>query len=167
MNAQELHKSIGIMNTRINDIIGKEAGGVHFGGYIEILAAIASIEEIYDLSYSPESESKRTDIMNIMINAMLEQQSIEETCHLLESKELTAEDARKIAFTEKQRIKNLADWYQYYGAGYKFFTADCDEDTCKECREAYKDNKRYPIEQLNMIPPLHGECTCNLVFYRK
>lgn len=167
MNAQELHKFIGNMNTKINEIIGKETGGVHFGGHTELLTAIASIEELYDLNYAPEAETKRSEIMNIMINAMLEQQSIDQTIHLLESKGLTAENAKKVAFTEKQRIKNLADWYQYYGAGYKFFTAECADDTCKECREAYKGDKKYPIEQLNMIPPLHGECACNLVFYRK
>lgn len=167
MKAQELHKAIKVMDTRINDIIGKETQGVHFGGQTELFTAVASIEELYDLNYAPEAQTKRTEIMNIMINAMLEQQSIEQISHLLESKGLSAEYAREVAFTEKQRIKNLADWSQYYGAGYKFFGAECTEDSCEECREAYKRDKKYPIEQLNMIPPLHFACTCNLVFYRK
>lgn len=167
MKAREVHNLIGVMNKKINDIIGKETRGVHFGGHIELLTAIASIEEFYDLSYAPKAEVKRTEIMNTMINAMLEGQSTEEISQSIEDKGLSHEDAFKVAYTEEQRIKNLADWYEYYGAGYKFFSAECAEDSCKKCREAYKSTQKYPIEQLNMLPPLHGECKCDLVFYRK
>lgn len=47
MKAQELHN---IMHAKINDIIGKGTKGIHFGGHIELLATIVSIEELYDLS---------------------------------------------------------------------------------------------------------------------
>ena len=167
MKAHELHKVINIMNARINDIISKETRGVHFGGHRELLAAVASIEELYDLSYAPEAEAKRPEIMNIMINAMLEEQTIGQIIELLEHKGLNKEEAIKIAFTEEHRIKNLADWHQYYGAGYKFFSAKCADDSCEKCKEAYKDDEKYPIEQLDRIPPLHGECRCDLMFHRK
>ena len=167
MKAEEVHKLIQIMNTRINDIIGKETRGVHFGGHIELLAAIASIEVFYDLNYAPEAGNKRTEIMNIMINAMLDGQSTNKISQLLEDEGLNQENAWKVAFTEEQRIKNLANWYQYYGAGYKFFSVEFAENPCEKCKEAYKNNLKYPIEQLNMLPPLHGKCRCKLAFYRK
>jgi len=166
MKVQEVHKSIAAMNAKINDIIGQETGGVHFGGHKELLAAVASIEEFYDLSYAPEVEAKRTEIVHIMINAMLEGLSTEQIRRLLKNKGLKEEDALKVAQTEEQRIKNLADWYQYYGAGYKFFSAKVKKDICEECKIAYED-KRYPIEQLDMLPPLHGECSYDLIFHRK
>ncbi|MGB9978772.1 phage minor head protein [Methanobacterium sp.] len=167
MKAEELHKFITAMNTKINDIIAQETGGVHFGGHVELLAAVASIEELYDLSYAPEAEAKRTGIMHIMIGAMLEGQQAEQICQTLKAKGLTEEDASKVARSEEQRIKNLADWYEYYGAGYKFFSAKSEDDACDICKEAYENGKKYPIEQLNMLPPLHGECRCDLMFHRK
>jgi hypothetical protein len=167
MNAEEVHKSITLMNKKINDIIGKETGGVHFGGHKELLAAVASIEVFYVLSYAPEAEAKRTDIMHIMINAMLEGVSTEQISQLLKNKRLNENNASKVAWTEEQRIKNLADWYQYYGAGYKFFSAKCTEEPCEKCRSTYEKDKKYPIEQLDMLPPLHGKCRCNLMFHRK
>jgi hypothetical protein len=167
MKAQEVHKIITAMNTKINEIIGKDTGGVHFGGHKELFTAVASIEEFYDLSYAPEAEFKRTDIMHIMINAILEGQSTNQISQSLKNKGLNEEDASKVALTEKRRIKNLADWYQYYGAGYKFFSAECAEDACKKCKEAYKGNNKYPIEQLEMLPSLHDECKCDLMFHRK
>lgn len=167
MEAEEVHKFITVMNARINDIISKGTQGVHFGGHKELLAAVASIEEFYDLSYSPEAKSKRTDIVHIMINVMLEGQSTEQINQFLKNKGLNDEEALKVARTEEQRIKNLADWYEYYGAGYKFFSAECAEEPCNECKKAYKGDKKYPIEQLDMLPPLHGECSCDLMFYRK
>ena len=167
MKAQEVYKYIGTMNKKINDAIAKDTSKVHFGGHKELLAAVASIEEFYDLSYAPEAEVKRPQIMNIMINAMLEEQSKEQIIQLLKNKGLNEEDALKVSFTEGQRIKNLADWYEYYGAGYKSFSIECAEDPCEKCEEAYKDGEKYPIEQLNMLPPLHGECRCDLMFYRK
>ncbi|MGF7117181.1 hypothetical protein [Methanobacterium oryzae] len=166
MKAEELHKAINIMNARINDIIGKETRGVHFGGKIELLAAIASIEELYDLNYAPEAEAKRSEIMNIMINAMLEEQKTSQIIQLLKDKCLNDEDSQNVAYTEVQRIKNLAKWHQYYGAGYKFFSAKCADDSCKKCKEAY-DGEKYSLEQLDMLPPLHGECRCDLIFHRK
>lgn len=166
MKAEELHKSINVMNAKINDIIGQGTGGVHFGGHRELIAAIASIEELYDLSYAKEAESRRSDVMNIMINAMLEEQTTEEINQTLEDKGLDHDDALKVAVTEESRIKNLADWHEYYGAGYKFFSAQCAEDTCKKCEEAYNGEK-YSIEQIDMLPPLHGECRCDLMFHRK
>ena len=167
MKAEQLHRVITAMNTKINDIIGQETGGIHFGGHTELLAAVASIEELYDLSYAPETEAKRTGIMHIMISAVLEEQRAEQIIQTLKSKGLTEEDASKVAWSEEQRIKNLADWYEYYGAGYKFFSAKSKDDACKECKKAYENGKRYPIEQLNMLPPLHGECRCDLMFHRK
>lgn len=167
MNAEEVHKFIAVMNAKINNIIGKETGGVHFGGHRELLAAVASIEEFYDLSYAPEAEAKRTDIMHIMINAMLEEQSTSQILQFLKVKGLNEEDAFKVARTEEQRVKNLVDWYQYYSAGYKFFSAECVEESCEKCKNAYENDKKHPIEQLNMLPPLHGECRCSLVFHRK
>lgn len=167
MNAEELHKFIKITNKKINDIIGKGTQGVHFGGQRELFAAIASIEELYDLSYAQDAEAKRPQIMNIMINAMLEEQTTSQISQLLKDKGLDDENAQKVAYTEKQRIKNLANWYQYYGAGYKFFSAKFGEDACEECKETYKDDRKYPIEQLNMLPPLHGECKCDLMFHRQ
>lgn len=167
MKAEEVHKSITVMNTRINDIISKGTGGVHFGGHRELLAAVASIEEFYDLSYAPEAEAKRTDIMHIMINAMLERESKGQIIQSLEDKGLNGEDASKVAQTEEQRIKNLADWYEYYGAGYKFFSAKSRDESCEKCKKAYENDKRYPIERLDMLPPLHGECKCDLIFHRK
>ncbi len=168
MKAEELHKIINIMNARINDIIGKETRGVHFGGHIELLAAVASIEELYDLSYAQEAEDKRSEIMNIMINAMLEGQETGQISQLLKDKGLNEEESTfKVAFTEEHRIKNLANWYEYYGAGYKFFSVKCADDPCEKCKKAYKDDEKYPIEQLDMLPPLHGECRCDLMFHRK
>ena len=166
MKAEDVHKHIQNMNQKINDIIAKETQGVHFGGQRELLAAIASIEEFYDLSYAPEAENKRSDIKNIMINAMLEEQNVDQISKSLESKGLNKEDALNVAFTENQRIKYLADWHQYYSAGYKFFSGECSEDSCQECKEAYKNDEKYPIEQLNMLPPLHGKCRCDLIFHR-
>jgi hypothetical protein len=165
MKAEELHKSINVMNAKINDIIGQGTGGVHFGGHRELLAAIASIEELYDLSYAKEAESRRSEIMNIMINAMLEEQTTEEISQTLEDKGLDHDDALKVAVTEEGRIKNLANWYEYYGAGYKFFSAQCTGDSCKKCKETY--DKKYSIEQLDILPPLHEECRCDLMFHRK
>jgi len=167
MKAQELYNVINIMHAKINDIIGKGTKGVHFGGHIELLAAIASIEELYDLSYAPEAEAKRSEIMNIMINAMLEEHGTWQIIKLMEYKGLNEDIAFKVAFTEESRIKNLANWHQYYGAGYKFFSAKCLDDSCKKCEKVYKDDLKYPIEQLNMLPPLHGECRCDLMFHRK
>lgn len=166
MKAEEVHKFIAAMNTRINDIISKNTGGVHFGGHRELLAAVASIEEFYDLSYAPEAEAKRSDIMHILINAMLESQSTSKIWQSLKDKGLNDKDASKVAQTEEQRIKNLVDWHQYYGAGYKFFSANCTEESCEKCKKAYEKDKKYPIEQLDMLPPLHGECNCELVFHR-
>lgn len=167
MKAEEVHKFIATMNARINKIIGQETGGVHFGGHKELLAAIASIEEFYDLSYAPEAEAIRTEIMHIMINAMLEGKSSEPVIQSLKDKGLNEKDASKVVWTEEQRIKNLADWYQYFGAGYKFFSARCSEEPCQKCKEAYESDKKYPIEHLDMLPPLHSECRCELVFHRK
>jgi hypothetical protein len=167
MTAEEVHKIITAMNNKINDIISEGTGGVHFGGQIELLAAVASVEEFYDLSYAPETEAKRAEIMNIMISAVLEGQSSPQIVQFLKDKGLNDENALKVALTEKQRIKNLADWYEYYGAGYKFFSAKCTDEPCEECKNAYKDHEKYPIEQLEMLPPLHGECMCDLVFHRK
>lgn len=167
MNAEELHNVIKITNAKINDIIGNGTKGVHFGGHRELLAAIASIEELYDLNYAPEAESKRSEIMNIMINSMLEEQPAQEICQLLKDKGLNHDDAWKVAFTEENRIKNLANWHQYYGAGYKFFSAKCAEDSCEKCKEAYKNGTKYSIEQLDILPPLHAECKCDLIFHRK
>ena len=167
MKAEQLHRVITAMNKKINDIISQETGGVHFGGHVELLAAVASIEELYDLSYAPEAEAKRTGIMHIMISAMLEGQLAEQIIQTLKSKGLTDEDASKVALSEERRIKNLADWYEYYGAGYKFFSAKSKDGACKVCKEAYETDKKYPMEQLNMLPPLHGECRCDLMFHRK
>ncbi|MGB9936487.1 MAG: hypothetical protein ACPK7O_02100 [Methanobacterium sp.] len=167
MKAEEVHRHIGMMNAKVNDIIGKETHGVHFGGYRELLAAVASIEEFYDLSYAPDAEERRSDIINIMINAMLEEQSADQIEESLKNKGLYSEDASKVAFIENQRIRNLASWYQYYGGGYKFFSAKCSAEACKKCKEAYRDEKKYPIEQLNMLPPLNDSCKCDLMFYRK
>ncbi|WP_414470155.1 hypothetical protein [Methanobacterium sp. ACI-7] len=167
MKAEEVHGHIGMMNAKVNEIIGKKTQGVHFGGYRELLAAVASIEEFYDLSYAPKTEERRSDIMNIMINAVLEEQSTDQIYQSLKNKGLADEDASKVASTEEQRIRNLASWYQYYGGGYKFFSAQCENKVCEKCKEAYKDDKKYPIEQLNMLPPLDGECKCDLMFYRK
>jgi hypothetical protein len=167
MKAEEVHKLITVRNAKVNDIIGEGTGGVHFGGQIELLAAVASVEEFYDLSYAPEAEAKRAEIMNIMISAMLEGQSARQISQSLKYRGLNEDDASKVARTEEQRLKNLANWYQYYGAGYKFFSAECTDEPCEECKNAYKKNKKYSIEQLNMLPPLHGECRCDLVFYRK
>jgi hypothetical protein len=167
MKAQELHNVINIMQAKINDIIGKRTRGVHFGGQRELFAAISSIEELYDLSYVKEVEEKRPLIMNIMINAMLEEQTTRQIIQSLKLKGLDDENAEKVAITEESRIKNLASWYQYYGAGYKFFSVEFREDACEECKKAYKDDKKYPLEQLDMLPPLHGECNCDLMFHRK
>jgi hypothetical protein len=167
MKAEELHKLIGIMNTKINDIIGQGTKGVHFGGDRELFAAVASIEELYDLSYAPEAEIKKAAIMNILINDMLEGRSTRQICQSLKDKGLNDEDAWKVARNEVHRIKNLADWYQYYGAGYKFFSVKFEKDVCKKCRNAYDNNKQYSIEQLDMLPPFHGECRCSPVFQRK
>jgi hypothetical protein len=167
MKAEEVHKLIQIMNTRINDIIGKETGGVHFGGDKELFAAVASIEEFYDLSYVPQAEAKRSEIINIMINAMLDGQSTKKICQLLIDKGLNQEDAWKVANTEEHRIKNLGNWYQYYGAGYKFFSVKIEEDACKKCKKAYENNKKHPIEQLDMLPHFHDECRYDLMFHRK
>jgi hypothetical protein len=167
MKAEQLHRVITAMNTKINDIIGQETGGVHFGGHTELIAAVASIEELYDLSYVPEAEAKRTGIMHIMISAMLEGQRAEQIIQTLKSKGLTEDDAYKVAKSEKKRVESLADWYEYYGAGYKFFSAKHEDDACEICKEAYENDKKYPMEQLNMLPPLHGECRCDLMFHRK
>ncbi len=167
MKAEEVHRSITVMNKKINDIISQGTGGVHFGGRKELLAAVASIEEFYDLSYAPEAEAKRTEIMHVMINAILNGPSTEQISQLLEKEGLTDEDASKVAQTEEQRIKNLADWYQYYGAGYKFFSAECTDEPCEECKNAYENGKKYHIERLDVLPPLHGQCMCVLVFHRK
>jgi len=167
MKAEQLHRVITAMNTKINDIIGQETNGVHFGGHVELLAAVASVEELYDLSYAPEAEAKRTGIMHIMISAMLEGQSAEQITQILKTKGLTDSDAYKVAVSEKRRIENLADWYEYYSAGYKFFSAVCEDDACEICKNAYENNEKHPMEQLNMLPPLHGECRCNLMFHRK
>lgn len=167
MKAEQLHRVITAMNKKINDIIGQETGGVHFGGHVELLAAVASIEELYDLSYAPETEPQRTGIMHIMISAMLEGQSAEQITQTLKIKGLSDNDASKVATSEKQRIENLAHWYEYYSAGYKFFSAKCEYDACKECKNAYESNTKYNMEQLNMLPPLHGECRCDLMFHRK
>lgn len=167
MKAEQLHRVITAMNTKINDIIGQETSGVHFGGHLELLAAVASIEELYDLSYAPEAEPKRTGIMHIMISAMLEGQGAEQISQALKNKGLTEDNASKVAFSEGQRMKNLADWYEYYSAGYKFFSAKPGDDACNECKKAYESDKKYPMEQLNMLPPLHGECRCDLMFHRK
>ena len=123
--------------------------------------------ELYDLNYAPEAEAKRTGIMHVMISAMLERQSTEQISQILKNKGLTEEDASKVAGSEEQRIKNLADWYEYYGAGYQFFSAKCEDDACSECKSAYENDKKYPMEQLDMLPPLHGECRCDLIFHRK
>lgn len=167
MKAEEMHRVITAMNAKINDSICPDSNRVHFGGHTELLAAVASIEELYDLSYAPEAEVKRTGIMNTMISAMLEGQSTSQISQLLKNKGLTEEDALKVAQNEGQRIKNLADWYEYYGAGYQFFSAKSKDDACKKCKEAYENGEKYPIEQLNMLPPLHGECRCDLMFHRK
>ncbi len=167
MKAEEVHRSITLMNDKINDIIGQGTGGVHFGGRRELLAAVASIEEFYDLSYAPEAEAKRTEIMHIMINAVLEGNSAEQITQLLKNEGLKEKEASKVAQAEEQRIKNLADWYEYYGAGYKFFSATSGEESCEECKMAYEGDKKYPIQRLDMLPPLHGECMCNLIFHRK
>lgn len=167
MKAEQLHRVITAMNKKINDIISQETGGVHFGGHVELLAAVASIEELYDLSYAPEAEAKRTGIMHIMISAMLEGQSAEQIIQILKTKGLTDEDASKVTMSEKQRIENLADWYEYYSAGYKFFSAKSEDDACEICKSTYEDDKKYSMEQLNMLPPLHGECRCGLIFHRK
>lgn len=167
MKAEELHRVITVMNTKINDSIGKGTGGVHFGGHVELLAAVASIEELYDLSYAPEAEAKRTGIMHVMISAMLERQSTEQISQILKNKGLRDDDASKVAVSEERRIRNIADWYEYYGAGYKFFSAKCEDDACSECKKAYENGKKYPIEQMNMLPPLHSECRCDLMFHRK
>lgn len=167
MKAHKVHKLIKTMNIRINDIIGKGTQGVHFGGHIELLAAVASIEELYDLSYAPEAQAKKTEIMNIMVNTMLEEQETGQIIQLLKDKGLNDEDAWKIAFNEEHRIKNLGNWYEYYGAGYKFFSVKCADDISEKCKKAYKDDDKYPIEQLDMLPPLHGECRCDLLFHRK
>ena len=167
MKAEEVHRSITVMNKKINDIIGQGTGGVHFGGHKELLAAVASIEEFYDLSYAPEAEAKRTGIMYVMINAMLEGQRAEQINQSLKNEGLKEEDASKVAQNEELRIKNLADWYEYYGAGYKFFSAKSRDESCEECKNAYEGDKKYPVERLDMIPPLHGECRCNLTFHRK
>lgn len=167
MKAQELHNVINITQAKINNIISKGTRGVHFGGQKELLAAIASIEELYDLSYAKEAEEKRPLIMNIMINAMLEEQTTSQIIQLLKLKGLNDENAGKVAVTEESRIKNLADWYQYYGAGYKFFSVEFRDDAREECKEVYGDDKKYPIEQLDMLPPLHGKCKCDLMFHRK
>ena len=167
MKAEQLHRVITAMNKKINDIISQETNGVHFGGHVELLAAVASIEELYDLSYAPEAEAKRTGIMHIMISAMLEGQSAEQITQILKTKGLTDSDAYKVAVSEKRRIENLADWYVYYGAGYKFFSTVSEEDACEICKNAYEDDKKYSMEQLNMLPPLHGECRCSLIFHRK
>lgn len=167
MKAEELHRVITAMNAKVNDIIGHGTGGIHFGGHVELLAAVASIEELYDLSYAPEAGAKRADIMNIMMSAMLEGHSTEQMVHALQNKGLTEENASKVVYNEKERVKNLADWYEYYGAGYKFFSVEPEDSACRECREVYKKDKKYPIEQLNMLPPLHDECMCNVTFHRK
>jgi hypothetical protein len=166
MNAEKVHKLIGIMNTKITSIIGQETKGVHFGGQRELFAAIASIEELYDLSYAPEAEIKKTTIMNTLINDMLEGRSTRQICQSLKDKGLKDEDAWKVAKNEVHRIKNLGDWYQYYGAGYKFFSVRFEKDACQRCQKTY-DNKKYPIEQLERLPPLHGECRCSSIFHRK
>ncbi len=166
MKAEEVHKLIQIMNTRINDIIGKETRGVHFGGDNELFAAVASIEELYDLSYAPEAEAKKTEIMSTLINAMLDGQSTKQISQSLKDNRLNDEDAWKVAKNEIHRIKNLGNWYQYYGAGYKFFSVRFEKNACKMCKKAYG-NKKYPIEQVDMLPPLHGECRCALMFHRK
>ncbi len=167
MKAEQLHRVITAMNKKVNDIIGQETGGVHFGGHVELLAAVASVEELYDLSYAPEAEAKRTGIMHIMISAMLEGQEAEQITQILKTKGLSDNDAHKVAVSEKQRIEKLADWYEYYSAGYKLFSAQCENDACRKCKEAYENDKKYPMEQLNMLPPLHGECRCDLMFHRK
>ncbi len=167
MKAEQLHRVITVMNKKINDAISQGTGGVHFGGHVELLAAVASIEELYDLSYAPEAEAKRTGIMNIMISAMMEGQSAEQITPILKNKGLTDEDASKVAVSEKQRIENLADWYEYYSAGYKFFSAKSEGDACEICKNAYEHDTKYSMEQLNMLPPLHGECRCGLIFHRK
>lgn len=167
MKAEEVHKLIQIMNTRINDIIGKETRGVHFGGDRELFAAVASIEELYDLSYAPEAEAKKTEIMSTLINAMLDGQSTKQISQSLKDKGLNHEDASKVALNEGYRIKNLGNWYQYYGAGYKFFSVKFAEDICKKCKKAYKNDEKYPIEQLDILTHLHDECRCTLMFHRK
>jgi hypothetical protein len=167
MKAEDVHKLITVRNAKVNEIISEGTGGVHFGGQRELLAAVASIEEFYDLSYVPEAGAKRAEIMNIMISASLEGLSTGQISQFMKDKGLNKEDASKVALTEKQRIKNLADWYEYYGAGYKFFSAKCTDEPCEECMKAYGNSEKYPIERLDVLPPLHGECMCDLVFHRK
>lgn len=166
MNHEEVQQLIRINNKKINDIIGKETGGVHFGGDRELFAAVASIEELYDLSYVGEAQKKQTEIINVLINAMLEDSSAREVCQLLKAKGLKDEDAWKVAQTELNRIKNIGSWYQYSKAGYKFFSVKHAEDACKKCTKTYN-HKKFPIEQLELLPPLHHECRCILLFHRK
>lgn len=72
--------------------------------------------------------------------------------------------ANTIHYTESMRASNLSQWAQGKTEGAEYFVVDIPYNACERCFSTYG-GTIFNIEQVNMIPPFHGLCSCVPSFF--
>lgn len=81
--------------------------------------------------------------------------------------------AKVIARTEIARTATVSDYIINKERGATNFVVECRSTRCEECEEEYCDSSEtggdveFDIEDIDKLPPLHPNCRCVAMFYKK
>lgn len=76
--------------------------------------------------------------------------------------------ARAIARTEIARTATVSDYIINKERGATHFKVDCRETCCKKCEAEYDwAGIEFTIDETDKLPPLHPNCRCYAIFYKK
>ena len=81
--------------------------------------------------------------------------------------------AKVIARTEIARTATVSDYIVNKERGATNFVVECRSTRCEECQEEYCDSSEtggdveFDIDDIDKLPPLHPNCRCVAMFYKK
>lgn len=74
--------------------------------------------------------------------------------------------ARAIARTETTRARSLARYSEARVAGKDYFIVLPNDSCCSVCAETYPGNVFHAVDDMDMMPPIHVNCDCDVTYIR-